>query len=223
MGKREFMIQFKGWILSFLLRLQRLTWRIRIEGIERLDRLYTDNRQFLFCFWHGIYIAIFPILEGYRASVITNRSKRGNIIAEISKNFGYQSIQIPDKPHHGALSLLEEALSRTKAVGIAVDGPLGPRHLVKNGVIRIASDIRFDLLPVSIYSQRKIVLKKRWDRMEIPLLFTKISLVFGKPIKVPPKLNPDQVQTWAVNLAEAMTRLDKKAEYMIRSDRKPNF
>ena len=161
---------------------------------------------------------VFPILEGYRAGVITNRSKRGNIITEISKNFGYQVIQIPDKPHQRALPLLEEALSRTKAGGIAVDGPLGPLHLVKKGVIQIASDIRFDLLPVSIYSRRKIVLKKRWDRMEIPLPFTIISLVFGEPIKVPPNLSPDQVPTWADNLAETMTKLDKKAEYMIHGD-----
>ena len=56
--------------------------------------------------------------------------------------------------------------------------------------------------------------------MEIPLLFTKISLVFGEPIKVPPKLSPDQVSTWAHNLAKAMTNLDKKADDMIRSDSK---
>jgi len=133
MGKNEFMIQFNSRILSLLLRLQRLTWRIHIEDVEQLDRLYTDNKQFLFCFWHGKYIPIFPILEGYRASVITNRSKRRNIIAEISKNFGYDSIRIPDKPHHGALPLIEKAMSKTKAGGIAVDGPLGPRHMVKKG------------------------------------------------------------------------------------------
>lgn len=48
--------------------------------------------------------------------------------------------------------------------------------------------------------------------MEIPLLFTRVSLVIGKPIKVPPKLHPGQMRAWADNLAKAIAKLDKNAE-----------
>lgn len=133
------MIKFKGWMLSWVLRLQRLTWQVHIEGREHLDRRYATNKRFLLCFWHGKYIPIFPVLEGCRACVITNRSNRGNVIAEICRNFGYQSAQITDQPQHGSSRLMEKALSAAPAGGIAVDGPLGPRHHVKSGVIRIAS------------------------------------------------------------------------------------
>ena len=93
---------------------------------------------------------------------ITNRSERGNVIAEVSRNLGYQSTRIPDQPRRGSLELMKKELIAAQAGGIAVDGPLGPRHRVKSGVIRIASAAGFDLLPISMDSRRKIVFEKRW-------------------------------------------------------------
>jgi lysophospholipid acyltransferase (LPLAT)-like uncharacterized protein len=77
------------------------------------------------------------------------------------------------------------ALAEARAGAVAVDGPLGPFHRVKSGVIRIASALGFELLPGSVDSRRKMVCYKRWDRMEIPMLFTRVCLVIGEPIQVP--------------------------------------
>jgi len=209
------MIAFRGRVLSCLLRLQRWSWRIRIDGREHLRRLYAGDKHFLLCFWHGKYVPIFTLLEGCEACVITSLSDRGNIIAEICRNFGYQSARIPDQPKHDSLRLMGEILAEARAGAFAVDGPMGPRHRVKSGVIRMASALGFDLLPVSVDSRRKMVIIKRWDRMEIPLPFTKICLVFGEPIKVPSEIRPGQVRAWADNLAKAIAQLDKKAENMV--------
>lgn len=195
-------------MIALVLRLQRLTWRVRFKGREHLDRLYRTENRFLICFWHGKYVPIFPLLEGYEACVISSQSKRGSLIAEICGNFGYKTAQIPDGPGSGGLTLMQEILSGVRAGGLAVDGPLGPRHRVKYGVIRMASTFGFDLLPVSVNSRKKIVLNKRWDRMELPMPFATICIAFGKPIKVPPKLRNRQILEWADHLAKAITTLD---------------
>ncbi len=215
MGKRRVIIKVKGLMLSRVLRLQGLTWRVHSEGREHLNRLYAAEKRFLLCFWHGKYVPIFTLLEGYETCVISSLSERGSVIAEICRNFGYQSVQIPDQPRHASLRLMVEVLAEAQAGAVAVDGPLGPRGRVKSGVIRMASALGFVLLPVSVGSRRKIALNKRWDRMEIPLPFTKVCLVIGEPIKVPPALRPMQIQNWADNLAEAIAQLDKKAEDMV--------
>lgn len=212
MEKHSIFIKLKGFLSAWILRLQRLTWRVRFEGREHVDRLYSTESRFLICFWHGKYVPIFPLLEGYEACVISSQSKRGSVITEICGNFGYQSAQIPDRPGSGALTIMEEALSVARAGGLAVDGPLGPRQRVKNGVIRMASELGFYLLPVSVGSSKKIVLNKRWDRMELPLPFTKICIAFGKPIKVPPKLRNGQIREWADHLAKAITTLGDEAQ-----------
>lgn len=217
-GKNGARVRFKGWMLSWLLRLQCGTWRAHIEGRQHLDLLYAGNKRFLLCFWHGKYAPIAPLLEGYQLCVITNHSNRGNVITEICRNFGYKSVQIPDQPQQESLRLMKKDLSEVQAGGIAVDGPLGPLHLVKSGVIRIASAAGFDLLPVSVSSYPKMVFSKRWDRMEIPMLFSKVCLIIGEPIEVPLELRPAQRRDLTVNLAEILEKLDKKAENIVRKN-----
>ena len=212
MEKHSVSIKLKGFLFAWVLRLQRLTWRVCFQGREQLDRLYSTKNRFLICFWHGKYVPMFPLLEGYQACVVSSLSERGSVIAEICGNFGYQSAQVPDRPGRGALTLMGKALSGVWAGGIAVDGPLGPRYRVKTSVIRMASAFGFDLLPVSAGSRRKIVLNRRWDRMELPLPFTTVCLSFGKPIKVPPNLRNGQIRQLAGHLAEAITDLGDEAQ-----------
>jgi lysophospholipid acyltransferase (LPLAT)-like uncharacterized protein len=219
MVKNSAVIKLKGLLFAWVLRLQSLTWPVHIEGREHLTQLYAGNKRFLFCFWHGKYVPLFPLLKGYQVCVVSSQSERGSVIAEICRNFGYQSAQIPDQPRHESFRLMEKALSRAQVGGTAVDGPLGPRHRVKSGMIRIVSELGFYLLPISVDSSRKIVFKKRWDRMEFPLPFTRVCLVMGEPIKVPPKVRPRQMRDLADNLAETIAKLDKKAENMTRKKR----
>ncbi len=217
MKKRGFSIKLEGFLLSWILRLLRRTWRVRFKDREQLDQVYGLGNHFLICFWHGEYVPIFPLFEGYRACVISSQSNRGSVIAEICENFGFQSAQISDRQGSGSIRHLCKLLHDAQTGGIAVDGPLGPRHQVKPGVIWMASTFQFDLLPVSVGSSRKLVLNRRWDRMELPLPFATVCLAFGKPIKVPPRLGNEQTREWADNLADAIMTLGEEAQNMARS------
>jgi hypothetical protein len=64
-------------------------------------------------------------------------------------------------------------------------------------------------------SRRKIVLNRRWDRLELPLPFTRVCLVFGDPIKVPSDLCNGQIRQLASHLTEAITELDDKAQDLV--------
>ena len=215
MKKYSASIKLKGFMFAWFLRLQRLTWRVCFQNREYLDQLYGSKSKFLLCFWHGKYVPIFPLMEGYEAYVLSNLSKRGAVIGEICRNFGYHIARIPDERRIDTLKIMVELLSSARAVGIAVDGPLGPRHRVKANIIRMASALECDLLPVSVGSRRKLVLNKRWDRMELPLPFTRVCLVFGKPIKVPSKLPDRQIEELAGHLAGTISYLDDKAENIV--------
>lgn len=208
--KGELRSRVKSRIIAALLRLLRTTWRIRFYGLDTLRTLYSEGTPFILCFWHGKYVPIIPLLEGYRATVLTSRSSRGDILVRIFSNFGYDSIQIPD--HGGETSLrMMEGLSRSPAAAIAVDGPLGPYHVVKRGVIRLASDIGFLLLPVSLDARPSIVLSGRWDRMEIPMPFSRVRLRIGTPVQPPAvSLNRDETDHWASRLAETMEDMEER-------------
>jgi len=175
-----------------------------MDGMETLRAFYDGKTPFILCFWHGNYIPVLPLFEGFKATVLTSRSDRGDILAQICTCFGYDSIQIPD--HGGKASLkLMERLCGAPAAAIAVDGPLGPYHVVKRGVIRLASAMGFSLLPVSLEARWKIILWRRWDRLEIPLPFSRVLLKIKAPLQPPAGgITLGETESWAIRLAEVM-------------------
>ena len=203
--------RIKGRVLASVLRLLKASWRMEIEGREIFEGLYAEGTPFILCFWHGKYIPVLPIFQGYRACVLTSLSSRGNVIGEICRNFGYDYVQIADRGGESSMKIMEEALSRSRAAAIAVDGPLGPYHVVKKGVTMLASALGYHLLPLSLETENKKVQKHRWDRMEVPLPFSRIKLVIGDPIEVPPGLSPGKARVWTDLLADSLNRLDSKA------------
>ena len=205
-----------GWIWVWLLRLQRATWHSEVEGLERLDERIARGKRTLLTFWHGKYLPLFALLQGRTACVFTSQSFRGEVIAEMCRCFGYTCVQIPDDARHRSLDLLRQALVTHRMGGIAVDGPLGPYHVVKHMPIQLASELSFVLLPVSVASRRKWVLTRRWDRMEVPRPFTRVYLVIGEALEVPPSLTRGAVELWGRRLHDALEALDRQAEEKVR-------
>jgi glycosyltransferase involved in cell wall biosynthesis/lysophospholipid acyltransferase (LPLAT)-like uncharacterized protein len=200
-----------GWFWSFILRVQFLTWRKRYEGLDELDQLLSEGHKVLFSFWHGKYVPIFALLRGRSACVFTSESARGEVIAEICRRFGYECVQIPTHGQGQALEMMRRALAHSQNGGIAVDGPGGPYHRVKRGAIKLASDLGYVIIPGSASALRKRIVKHRWDRLELPGLFTSVGFAVGKPIWVPPDLPPDQLRAYAELLRETLESLDHRA------------
>lgn len=203
-----------GWIWSACLRLQCATWRKHCEGLERLDQVLADGRPVLFCFWHGKYVPLFALLRGRPACVFTTRSTRGEVIAEVCRRFGYACMQVPAKSQGQAYEIMRRALSLHGNGGIAVDGPLGPYHRVKRGAMKLASELGYLVVPASASARRKRVFRHRWDRLELPGLFTHVGLAVGEPLEVPPRLGAESAKALAAELRTALEALDRRGEQL---------
>ncbi|MFQ5755398.1 MAG: lysophospholipid acyltransferase family protein [Acidiferrobacterales bacterium] len=206
-----------GLIWAWVLRLQAATWRIEVEGLDRLDRMISRDQRFLLTFWHGKYLPLFALLRDHNACVFASDSPRGDVLAEISRRFGYACMQIPDHARDRSLDLMRETLPHHRAGAIAVDGPLGPHHVVHRGAIQLASELGLVVLPASVAARRKRVRKQRWDRMEVPHLFTRVYLVVGNPIIIPSDVAPDDIAGWANQLRDALEAVDRRAEDKART------
>lgn len=203
-----------GWIWSACLRLQCATWRKHCEGLDRLDRVLADGRPVLFCFWHGKYVPLFALLRGRPACVFTTQSPRGEVIAEVCRRFGYACVQVPARSQGQAYDIMRRALSRHANGGIAVDGPLGPYHRVKRGAVKLASELGYLVVPASASARRKRVFRHRWDRLELPGLFTHVGLAVGEPLEVPAGLGAESAQALALQLRTALEALDRRGEQL---------
>ena len=211
-----------GWLWASVLRLLCATWRKRYEGFEAIDRERAQGTKMMLCFWHGKYLPVFALCRwlwieqrGESACVFTSRSARGQVISEICRHFGLDCVQIPDMGRKQSYQLMRKALAEHTAGVIAVDGPLGPYRQVKQGAIRLAAELGYLLVPASTSAQRKWVMAQRWDRMEVPLFFSRVGLSMGQPIPVPPDVRKDQIRALMDELCNTLEALERRAHSLI--------
>lgn len=206
-----------GWLWALSLRVQSASWRTAIEGEAVLIELSAHGRPVILAFWHGKYIPLIALMRRWRGCVFISRSPHGEIIGEIGRRYGLTPIQIPDHGGDHSLKVMKEALAGGAWGAIAVDGPMGPYHAVKDGAIRLASELDHLIVPVTVAVKNKMVLGMRWDRLEFPMPFTKVSLAVGEPISVPSRLSADGLSEWTMRLHDALEDLDLRAEAGLES------
>jgi hypothetical protein len=201
-----------------LLRLQALTWRKQVVGLERFAALRAAGHRVIVLFWHGKYAPLFALVRVPGACIFTSRSFRGDVISEICRRFGLRAVEIPDHGGDASLGLMRAAVADSDVAAIAIDGPLGPYHSVKRGAIVLASELGCVLLPISLASRSKRVATARWDRREVPRLFATVHVEAGEPITVPRGLDEEGIDAWSERVRVALEALDAQAELALRSD-----
>jgi lysophospholipid acyltransferase (LPLAT)-like uncharacterized protein len=100
------------------------------------------------------------------------------------------------------LRSLERLADNSLGLAITVDGPLGPACEVKPVVLHLAARLGWPIVPLSVAAGCKHVFASRWDRLEIPHIFSRVSFVIGTPIHVAQTSSRDDLAGAAVQLKE---------------------
>lgn len=193
------------------------TWRVRMEGVDTLDEYLAENRPLAAVFWHGQYLMLFPLLRGRDVCVFTSLSRRGKVLHAVARALGMTAMMIPDRGGENSYNMMKDSLADKRAGAIAVDGPLGPYHHVKAGAIRLSSDLGLDLFPAAAVGRKTFCVRRRWDRLEIPLPFARVGLVVGGPFTVSPNLSQEQLEHWFARVHEHLDAASAKAADLLRS------
>jgi lysophospholipid acyltransferase (LPLAT)-like uncharacterized protein len=169
-----------------LVRALAATWRIRVRGVEHLQRLREARRPFVFVLWHS---RILPLLFHHRNQdivLLISRHRDGQHLANLGERWGYRSVR-GSTNRGGEVGLLGvvRALQGGAEVAITPDGPRGPAERVQPGAIAAAQHSGAALLPLGAQPSSAWWLGS-WDRMCIPKPFARLEIVYGPPIEVGP-------------------------------------
>jgi lysophospholipid acyltransferase (LPLAT)-like uncharacterized protein len=82
-----------------------------------------------------------------------------------------------------ALRLLTRQLRRGREVVVVPDGPVGPREVLKSGVIALARLSGAPIVPMAVGASRHWQLRS-WDEFRIPKPFARCVMRFGEPIRI---------------------------------------
>ncbi|MCG6122918.1 MAG: hypothetical protein MEP57_09500 [Microvirga sp.] len=198
-------------IFEAMLRAMYGSWRKDVSQVDRLDQLLSGPDRLLILFWHGKYFPLFPMLEGRQVTIFVAPSFRGEVIAGLCRRFGYTASMLPGQSRNEALEWMRTVMQSDKAGVLAADGPLGPRHQVKSGIVALASELGLAVLAVSAASSPKLVMK-RWDRREVPLPFARVAFGLVEPVKLD---DGEEAATWGESLREALEAADIAAESLM--------
>lgn len=212
---RSFRIRVFGFFRAWALRIVCATWLKDINGLDILDQKLAKGEHLIAVLWHGKYATLLPMLCNRNAHVFTSLSPRGDVIANLLTHFGFVAVQIPDHGRDRSLDIMRKTLASGDAAVIAVDGPLGPYHVVHRGAVQLASELGWLLIPISVAASRKRILAKRWDKLEMPQIFARVCLVIGDPIRVPPNLDQKALETWISRVKFALEAVDLQASSIL--------
>ena len=157
--------------------------------------------------WHNrlyFFPAAFSKKVRKRTVAVISASRDGQYIADFAAQFGVQSVRGSSSKGGAAAQLgAFQACREKKNVVFTPDGPRGPKYVIKRGPVQLASKMGKKIVPVLINASSCWQLKS-WDGFQIPKPFSRLSIVVGDPVEVPPDLDAEGIETYRKRVEEAM-------------------
>lgn len=198
-----------GYLAGYVMKLWGLTLRYEINGKPGVTAPEIAPAPVIFALWHNRIFTMPPIWrstggKGRKSVVLTSASKDGTTLATAMSMFGLGAIRgSSSRRAVSALIGMKKALREGLDVCVTPDGPKGPRYGVQPGVIKIAQATGAEIIPIHIrYSSAWRL--KTWDRFVIPKPFSRVSVVFGQPHRIPQELGDEAFETARIALEKCL-------------------
>jgi len=199
------------WAGYWVIRLIGPTLRVCISHEEGAQETL-DQRPLIVSFWHSCMIPATYICRNMGVRVMSSYSYDGEYMGRIIHKFGFVAVKGSSSRNAvRALLGLRRALEDGWTVAFTLDGPRGPRRKVKPGPVALARSSRVPLSMFHAAVDRAWVLNS-WDRMMIPMPFSRVLVRFGKLIPVPSGASDDDVERYTSTLQASLDRVCEFAE-----------
>lgn len=206
---RSYILPFIIWIIYQPLR---LSWRFELIESESLKAARKNGDVVTFAHWHGDELGILYLLKRYNCCVMTSTSKDGELINGFLRIMGVKTSR--GSSTRGGVSALKGLLRLTKSgfnPCVAVDGPKGPYHKVKPGVLEISKLTGSKICPLGASCNNAFVFKRSWNKAYLPLPFAKISVVMGDLVPAVRREEDAHAASLAERLEEALANAGRLA------------
>ena len=132
------------------------TMRLETFGHEAVDALYQKGHHIILAFWHAQQLMIPLGYRGTGSRVLISQHGDGEIIARIIARFGHQAVRgSSTRGGAGALRALIKVGRSGQDLVVTPDGPKGPPHSVKLGVVQLAKATGMPIVPLAFDCSKK--------------------------------------------------------------------
>lgn len=193
--------------------------RYRAVGLDHVrdGMRRSPTRSVIFCLWHQSLLEVLGAHHGQHVAALTSLSGDGTIMAEYISRIGLRAVR--GSSSRGGLKAARELMNAIQEgwhAAITVDGPRGPFKEVKPGPFEIARRTGAPIIPVGVRASGEASFKRAWDRFRLPLPRSRVALVYGGPIVLPPEYpTPAETADRRVMLAHRLHELEAQASALV--------
>ena len=211
-----------GFLATWISRLWFATVRVSIVNRNVYDQHFRQlgrPHHVVAASWHRHSIFLFYFFRNLGERLIMiSRSRDGEITADAARRFGYTPIR--GSSSRGGSEALQQMIDvmntgpKKYLCGTAVDGPRGPARKLKKGMVAVARETGALFVPMACSGNRLITFPKAWDKTIIPKPFSRMTIIFGDPVHIPPDLSGHALETRCHELENELNRLTDMADRM---------
>lgn len=175
---------------------------------------------YVFAIWHQNLMAGILAQSGHRHTVIISRSRDGDPVAYLCEKLGHHAVRgssrkgNADKGGKEAKDEMIELLKSGLPGAVTVDGPSGPIHETKPGIIEMARLAQVPIIPYATRPDRYWQLKS-WDAFRLPQPFARIRVFYGAPIAVPAETAFSEFPLYQQKIRDALMTLERDTDAIV--------
>ncbi|KXS49207.1 MAG: hypothetical protein A8274_653 [Halanaerobium sp. 4-GBenrich] len=196
----------------YLLRAANFSYRLEVEGWKKVKEMMASESLVFSC-WHGKLWVPSYFLKDLEIYALASLSRDGSYISEVLERLGWGTVRgSSSRGASRSLLKLYRKLKQGESAAITPDGPTGPLHQVKPGIIFLQEKAGSYLVPIGTEARWKKNFSS-WDEFLLPLPFSKTALVFAEPFKFEEGLTMEAKQKI---LEEKMAEVNKRAAEIVK-------
>lgn len=207
----------------YLLRLYLSFLRVKVVGEEAAHKQFSKYGRVIAAVFHQRFLpalAYVTKFRNFKPIVMISQSSDGELIASLASRLGLVPVRgSSTRGGRDALMAILRALKKNPGVIHIVDGPTGPKGVVKPGLMAMAQVTGAPIFPIIISAEKAWVMRS-WDRFLVPKPFSTVTIRWGDPFPVPRGTRPDQLEELRKQVESLMLEAHAEAD-LISGWRRP--
>lgn len=205
-------IRAAGMFFYLLIRIICSTMRWEVHGGAHLDSIIASGHRAIFTFWHACIFSATWFWRKRGIVVMSSQSRDAEYTSRFIRRFGYGATRgSATRGGRQAIREMSECLMSGIDVAFTIDGPRGPAYVAKPGAVTLARHTGQAIFPFHIAVRRSIELSS-WDRLQIPLPFTRAATFIAEPIYVARDASKDEIARKQSELQSSLDQLRNEAD-----------
>ena len=216
--RSKFLTKFVGWALAAVLKT--LLRTVRITGyVEQpaTDPSLDADQSYIYSLWHDEILIPLAMQDRARAPIaaLVSRHQDGGYLTEFMRHLSVRSLR--GSSNNGGVEVLRQLMQETAGYHIFItpDGPRGPHHELKEGIVFLASKTGLPIVLIASVCENAWYVPGKWTGLVLPKPFSRATYLLSRPIRVPGNLSREELAEWQRRVQAETVRLEEKLREVV--------